>query len=597
MDSQNDINEKSNDKRLHYLLTSIGTNPQEIEYTLDGKSEKGRFSFEALIKLLNNKIDQVVILVTEDAKPLFEEFKKEFKNKFPRMEITSIDVKKGISPDEVKAILSNITKKIPENCDLTIDITNGLRHYPFLLFTSALYMQSFRNVIIKNIFYSLVENKKATFVDLNYLLVMVNLFHAVSMFSELKNSSKLYNILSDNIKDPKIKKLFDKMKEFDSAFNLGLTLSTGDYAKSFVDQFYNKMDSLKELYESNPIPLLQELMDYVSESIDPYKLDKSIKTNTNDWKKSYRLSKDELNRQKNIIDDYIKSKHYNNAIQLMREWVISRCIYQENRNDKWLDPDERKKIENLLGSLKWRLEKGILSGEKKELAEIWDKITSIRNMVAHNEMNVQGNNLIDEKDKEPNLIKELWEEIKNKNETMSNTFWNPKIQGNGGKLLVSPLGLSPGLLYSAIKLVNPDKCIVITSENSKKSLNEILEKSSYSYNNICKIIELKDPFTGYDEIKNIIDNIQNNDENNGNNDDIFKCFEEFDEIAFNLTGGTTTMQILVEELYKIANHSSKKTDRIIIIDRRSTEQQKANPYVVGEMISLKNIFNNPHEDD
>jgi len=582
MNLQSDSKEESPPKRLHYLLTSSGTNPKEYNYILGEKSVKDKFSYMALIKLLNNKdrIDKAIILVTEEAKKELQINKEDL----PNVEVKTIDVPIGTETDEVKKILSDIANNIPQNCDLTIDITNGPRHFPFLLFTSSLYVQTFKDVKIKNIFYSFIKGETSKFVDLNPLLIMVNLFYAVSMFRESKNSSELYNILSNNIiKNNKIKNLIEKMNEFDIAFNSGLTLSIGDYAKSFVTQF-NEIDSSSndELFKYISIPLIKELMEYVSNSIEPYKIEETINTHSEKWIKDYPLSSYELDRQKKIIDSYIESKHYNNAIQFIREWVISRCIFsypQEDWGKNWLSLDKRKKIENLLGSLTWRLQKNNLSGEKKELAEIWDKITKIRNTVAHNEMNVNNDPF------EPDKIKKLWEDIKNKDNVRGNDFWDPSIQGGSKKLLVTSLGLSNGLLYSAIKLLQPDICIIITSKEAKRSLDEILKKSEYV--KPYKVIELKDPFTGYDEIQNIIKEIKEL----KNSNEIFQSFEESDEIIFNLTGGTTTMQILVDMLYNIATKKlSKKTERVVIIDKREMAKQREDPYVIGEMIKYNDFI-------
>ncbi|EQD43377.1 CRISPR-associated protein, TM1812, partial [mine drainage metagenome] len=175
----------------YYLLSAIGINPKPSKYSLDDlKSDSlSSFSSIALSKLLGKKLDKkpskVFLLVTKDAKnSSFEEFKKEAEG--IDIDVCSIDVPNGISDQEVQIIVQEILKALPENCNLILDATNGLRHFPFLLFISALYLRSFRKITIDGIYYGaweLRKNDQAPFINFNFLLGMMDWYHAVSNFS------------------------------------------------------------------------------------------------------------------------------------------------------------------------------------------------------------------------------------------------------------------------------------------------------------------------------------------------------------------------------------------------------------------------------
>ena len=565
-------------ERSHYLLTAIGINHVDTKYSLKDKTENGRFSTPALIKMLPKKPTKIFLLLTKGA----SEQKKLFENDVndDKIEINEINIPDGINKNEINEILQKILKKIPKNCDLTIDITNGLRHFPFLLFTSALYLRSLKNININGVYYGALDlknkNNEVPFVNISVILEMIEWFYAARMFAEEKNAKKLYNMIEKSIQNTtadvgSIKKLNDKIIDFDLFYSTNFTLSLGDATKSFVDQFKKKGNVLKTTTDSETIPLLYELMVYISESIDQFKLNDDVKTHGN-WKSRYSLTTEELKRQISIIDSYLESGHYINAIQLMREWVVSRCIWSKNEKvDKWLTKKTRRDVEQQLGSINWQNEQKILQEDKKGLAELWNDLTRMRNSIAHCEMNEEKI----KKDLETR-IRKVWCKIKDKNEI--NEFWNPYIISSGGKLLVTPVGMSKGLLYTALSNISPDICIIITSKEAENGIEEAIKKASYNGGNIKKIV-MKDPFAGDTEIKDIKSNFLTPEYS-----EYRELIQKAEEIVVNLAGGTTMMQILVDDISKVANKMGKNIKKVVTIDRRDVMEQKKEPFVVGEVI-------------
>ena len=52
------------------------------------------------------------------------------------------------------------------------------------------------------------------------------------------------------------------------------------------------------------------------------------------------------------------------------------------------------------------------------------------------------------------------------------------------KLAITPLGTSPGVLYTLLKKINPEKVIIITSEKGAEKIDEVCEKAEYEKNKI-----------------------------------------------------------------------------------------------------------------
>lgn len=142
----------------------------------------------------------------------------------------------------------------------------------------------------------------------------------------------------------------------------------------------------------------------------------------------------------------------------------------------------------------------------------------------------------------------------------------------GYKTLVSPLGLSKGLLYSALKHIQPRQAVVITSQQSAVDIQEIVEKTGWRGDLTVKT--MKEPFTGFDEMERIVREIQ-------------PVLWNSEEVIFNITGGTTAMQYIVQEVADHAVRQQLPLKMIALVDRRLPEEQKANPYVLGEIVWLK----------
>ena len=142
------------------------------------------------------------------------------------------------------------------------------------------------------------------------------------------------------------------------------------------------------------------------------------------------------------------------------------------------------------------------------------------------------------------------------------------------KILLTPLGTSPGVLYTLIKRLNPDRVIVITSKKGEEKLPEICEKAGFDHNNI-KAYLFDDPYTGFEEIAGVIK----------------RMISDFpvditSRITVNLAGGTSFLQYVTGEFSEVLESKKLDVTKVFAVDRRDFALQKAEPYVVGEVVEL-----------
>jgi hypothetical protein len=150
--------------------------------------------------------------------------------------------------------------------------------------------------------------------------------------------------------------------------------------------------------------------------------------------------------------------------------------------------------------------------------------------------------------------------------------------------LLTPLGNSPGTIYTAIKSVLPDSLIVITSLEARSRLPEALQNAGWIRSEpLVQIV--KDPFAGFNEAVSILKDEQ-----------IIAAMAQAGEIIVNLTGATTAMQWVVESMARRAELWGLSVRRIALIDRRPPVEQQNSPYVVGEVIYLDQPDNLVTED-
>lgn len=291
------------------------------------------------------------------------------------------------------------------------------------------------------------------------------------------------------------------------------------------------------------------------------------------------LDREELERQLRFIKWHLDIGSISTVFVLIREWIVSRCVLFGDKSDNWLKNTTRDEIEWLLNDKNRKQENNVVTD--------WIQLTQLRNGFAHAGMGVDKIDVDTAKKIADKVYNRCLENLNN------DDFWRLKpiaetvssVDGSVGgekteKVLVSPMGASVGLLYSALMLTKPDRVIVLTSEKFKDRVSDVCEKASFSDMSKVSTSVINDPFSGFDESERLVSEVSS-------------LLSDSSECIVNFTGGTTAMQWAMQAIYeKLHNDfkdSSANLTRVAFIDRRPSTEQQSDPYRVGEMVNIDKI--------
>jgi len=568
-------------EQKHILLSSLGTQNLKTErrqsqYELnDRQTEPHYFSAFGLNALLPDPSDEIWFMLTPEAK---RTQKVKIKEEAKRLGLVINIIELSDEIDDTRLFLETIARKIPKGCSLTLDVTQGLRHHAFLTYSLALYLTTFREVSIKGAWYCNIfageKEAPKPFVDLKPSLDLADWFHAISNFQNHGITTEMVNLMRAQIDSqralattPQMQKEITPLDQFTKAleqvgfnYNSGLVLELGKPSLYLAENISNfKGSSL-----TDRLPLLDEFAEIVNAHSKKTAFNERPK-NKGKWKKGIALNVDELDRQKNLIDTYLERQQYPLAFGLMREWIISWFMFREKVIENWLDYSKRKPFEAKLGGLlalnKNEKFRSHLNEEDRNFASFWQTLSQeLRNSFHHHGMREEEVSI-----ESIDPVVNFWNQLKE-----IHTIDPPRVGGGKRRLLICPHGGSPGATFSALHHIKPDRLIIIASEQTISSIGEALEKSRQDIG-ADHILLLKNPHSGIAEFP-------------GHIDTVLKAIFDADEVYVNLTGGTSLMGILAQQLAgKSERELQRPTRKFILIDKRPYEEQQNNPWVVGDI--------------
>jgi len=524
-----------------------------------------------------------------------------------QIKVTQIRIPDGKNPEELKRILDLILEAVPPGCRLTLDLTHGYRSFPFLFFTAALYLKALRSVYIEAAYYAMLEvsGKEKPVVDLSLILDMVEWFYAVRTFREAGQAGLLASRLAmieeclaglqgeAQRSQSQVRGLRKSLESVAAAYVQALPLEFGLASNDLLNKL--RLPLPKPLQEKIPLP--GKLFDEIRLFIEPFALPGCGRD-----KRNVPLEERELVRQADIIDVCLVQGHVNHAIGLIREWMVSAAMFMQFGKEQvegrtWLKYNGRGgrrlaegRLNLLAKALSGKLPGARLTEAQVWLARQWQFLADRRNGLHHHGFK-HDNALLDER--KLNEIREKWAEIKNSlNDTEKwcldlipekpggtpggdpaggQSLGEIASGGKGGILLVSPLGLSRGLLYSALHHVHPESLLVISSPDAAACLDEITEKTGWRGRRVVRL--MRDPHAGFDELDSFVE-------------DVAAAVMQAEEVVVNITGGTTAMQHIVQQVATLAADWGWPVRRAALVDRRLPQEQRDNPYVPGELIWL-----------
>lgn len=559
------------------------------EYELAGQAQEAPLAPAALLRLLDRdkRPTKILAFCTPKAKAeTYPELQKALGEPPYDIETESVAIPSQDPRGDVGAFLDAFARSVPRTGILTIEITHGFRHYALLMLLGAFYVDALRPELeIDNIYYALLQSPPARspYIDLKQLLDFFKWIYAANTFRDTGSALPMVELIRKASRPAEAEDMTRNLRRLSRAVADALPLELGLEAADLLDRFPRHLYRLAQ--KTLPSAALSlELRDTVKQTLTPYALpDAEAK------KPDTALDEAELQRQAQFIKRlYQEYGSHAAAFGLMREWVVSWAVWRLERNPgSWLDWEKtRKQAERrlgLLGQLAQLQDEGQiptqLAPAQYDLGTFWrDHLGPTRNSAHHHGMDAGHAFKADRQQQ----AADAWR------------YWSETLQflpaislritaGTYRRLIVSPLGNTPGVLFSAVRTLpattdEQDLCLVISSAQAQGGMDEALDRAAFAGRRV--LLSFQNPFSGLEERRSLLEKAT-------------RYVLKAEATHVNLTGGTSLMGLLSEEIANVARRYQRLAARFILIDERPYPQQLAHPFVEGRKIVVEPASERP----
>ena len=565
----------------HLLLTVLGTQARSARYALNGREREAQLAPLALLDLLppDARPNRVLAICTPEAQQTSWPVLRDGLGDGVRAEV--VEVSGEATEDAANKYMTSVASAVPVDAGLTVDITHGFRHYSFLTYLAVLYLSQLRGLRVWGAYYRLLQEGTSPFVDLKPLLLMPGWIHAVQVLRDTGSALPMVRAIEagrssgDSPPSEISVDLARFLKRLSEVHLSGLPLETGHLVSQYLEQWRRPLARL--FRNEHGLPLSDELAGQLREFLEPFRLTRLVRGQG--LKGKVPLTDGELQRQAGMVDYHLEHGDLSTAFGLMREWTVSWALWQQGVTDDWLDyHNHRDRVASLLNAVrsvsKNSKHKHVLSEEQRRLGKFWGGLTRLRNGFHHHGMRREplSNNSFSLK--KMGKVTAYWQTLK----------LCPNIslsigESSGRHVLVSPIGFRPGSLYSAVRACREDSggeapglCIVSCSAESGEMVQDALGHAGYQGR--VELLTLVAPYGGVDEIKALAKRVE-------------PLLIGAKQVSVNVTGGTTLMGLAAEQVAASAKSLACPVWRFGLIDRRSPEQQAADPYQEGEVFPIE----------
>jgi CRISPR-associated DxTHG motif protein len=377
---------------MKLILSFLGTGKYEqADYPLDGQIYPTPYTQEAIRRHYPDYT--LKVLLTEKAAAIHGQALRE------RVDYEAVPIPAGRSEAELWDIFNAIVEAVPEGAELVMDVSHGFRSQPILALAVLQLLQVIKRVKVRRVLYGAfdTETKQADFFDLTPFLELMEWTQATRDLLEYGNGSRLRQLLKEihkhsyMVDGPRAKELSsvgEILERVGGSLELLRINEVLEQAKGLLKALGTARDDVSKLPRSRPLGLLLSRIEGRYQTLattDPF-------------------STEGLKAQAAMIDLLLETGSYAQAIALARELMVSWLCLQRQ-----FDPiSERSAAENLLGSHADAVRKKQATDEQKaKLGLLWDKISHIRNDIAHAAMRsrpIPGQSLVEQ-------IREACEEV------------------------------------------------------------------------------------------------------------------------------------------------------------------------------------------
>lgn len=401
----------------------------------DGQQEyKTKLVQEALVEFYHP--DSLYVLLTEtvrtkipqgETQSNWDNLQQGLQGKVDLQPVTNIPETQ--TPDDIWSLFKSITSCLETGDQVIFDITHAFRSIPVIALIAVSYLRVVRNISIKGLVYGAFDPSKPNptpIYDLSPIVSLLEWTTASDQFIKTGNSQQLAQLLQQAIPDNQelkhnpdsrpigghLKKSAKAIEEISLALNLTRPIETMSLSNNLEATLRQAQSSFNQ--RALPFTLLSEeiIQAYGQFALANPTENSNLQTN--------------LCLQLKMIDWYIQHYQIVQAVTLAREWIVSLLAWRFNQ--PMFDHSQgRKYIENALNngtqkrkSQPGKINPGVCDSEFEalpqatQLTQIWDKMTQLRNDIAHVGMKTNPNqaaNLYKKMIKLYPKLKEIGEEL------------------------------------------------------------------------------------------------------------------------------------------------------------------------------------------
>ncbi|MCE7894059.1 MAG: hypothetical protein DYH12_30900 [Sorangiineae bacterium PRO1] len=545
----------------------------ETRYGHGGREVVTRFAPVAVAELVGD-VERVLVVVT----PTVAERRAiaggldELRAELAPREVIEVSVPEphaeGSAGEAVGALLAEL-ERLPRGAELVVDLTLAFRSLPFLLFAAVACAREIYKHRVTDVLYAAFEGAPADaakpLIELREALELYEWVFALRALHSHADASSLVTL----VKESALKQqapgghmttslLVKVLEKLAGALSEVLPVEEALAARPALAQ----AETLVSVASTHAVgqrllPVLRELTSAAAPG--PQLLPEPLPL-----KEKVQLTRGWLAHQLDRIAFHAQRGRVGAALRALSEWLISRVVLARGQGERWLQWDVRSSAGHALnGAHQRRLSVGNLSDEIKQL----------RNPLAHAGLRPE---LISPP--APDVIVVLVERCRAL--LPAEQDGELALQGAGaGVLLVSSLGKSPGLLYSALLEVKPTHLLLVTSASSREALAEIRERAASSAELVEVVVER--PFHEFDAARRAFG------AKGPRREELLTVLDACGARFANLTGGTTAMQASVEWLAREAERLDRRMRRIAFADARTPDEQRREPWVQAPRIVLE----------
>lgn len=310
--------------------------------------------------------------------------------------VKSYKIPVGNNEKEIWEIFDIISNSFKNSEEVILDVTHSFRSLPMLLTVMLNYTCQIKNIKVIGIYYAAfetlgpipvvreipVDKRIAPILDLTPLVKLQEWTNAVHEFKSNGNMKDFKKLLEeihkeswkkeDVIPASQLKNVGNDLEKITDAFATIRIEEILNLSSRFSKRLRELLLDLEAHIQTKPFsPLLEEIASVL------------LPISGTEGK---MFSSKGFEAQKHILEWYVETGKYQQALTLAREYILSKYLIEIMKcdSDLMLDKDKRFEAENELGEFLVYLKRGgTIPGRKGDYVSIWRDVINLRNDINH----------------------------------------------------------------------------------------------------------------------------------------------------------------------------------------------------------------------